>query len=75
MIESFEVSVPDASTDDFPERLARTRWPDDLANEQWRDVGTFIASQLGHAHPHRIADVHLTTTGSLDFMVASARTT
>ena len=36
MIEPFRIHVPDAELDDLRERLARTRWPDDLANEDWR---------------------------------------
>lgn len=34
--ERFTVSIPDAVLDDLKARLRRTRWPDDLSNEDWR---------------------------------------
>ena len=34
--ERFTVEVPDAQLADLRERLARTRWPHDLENEDWR---------------------------------------
>src|SRR4051812_12940691 len=34
--ERFVVDVPDAELKDLDDRLARTRWPLDLENEDWR---------------------------------------
>lgn len=34
--ERFTVDVPDSQLLDLRERLARTRWPHDLENEDWR---------------------------------------
>lgn len=36
MIEPFVVDVSRPVLDDLQERLARTRWPDDFANDDWR---------------------------------------
>jgi microsomal epoxide hydrolase len=38
-IEPFEIQVPDAVLDDLRERLARTRWPDQIEGAGW-DYGT-----------------------------------
>jgi epoxide hydrolase len=38
-LRSFRVEVPDAVLDDLRERLARTRWPDQIATTPW-DYGT-----------------------------------
>ena len=35
-IQPFSIAVPLAVLDDLDERLARTRWTDDFANEDWR---------------------------------------
>lgn len=35
-IEPFRIAVPQAVLDDLRERLVRTRWPDDFANDDWR---------------------------------------
>lgn len=35
-IEPFSIAVPQAVLDDLGERLARTRWTDDFANDDWR---------------------------------------
>ena len=35
-VEPFAVSVPEAVLDDLQERLARTRWPLDVGNADWR---------------------------------------
>ena len=35
-IEPFEVAVPQQTLDDLAERLARTRWPLDVGNDDWR---------------------------------------
>ena len=35
-VEPFEVAVPQATLDDLGERLARTRWPIDIGNADWR---------------------------------------
>lgn len=35
-IETFRVDIPDTVLVDLRERLARTRWPDDFANEAWQ---------------------------------------
>jgi len=34
--EPFEIAIPDEELQDLRDRLARTRWADDLANEDWR---------------------------------------
>jgi pimeloyl-ACP methyl ester carboxylesterase len=34
-VEPFEIAVSDATLEDLQERLARTRWPIDPANDQW----------------------------------------
>ena len=34
-IEPFEIRVPDAVLDDLRERLARTRWPDQIPGSGW----------------------------------------
>lgn len=34
--EPFEIAIPDADLQDLRDRLARTRWADDVANEDWR---------------------------------------
>ena len=34
-IEAFRVDVSDDALTDLQDRLARTRWPGDFANEQW----------------------------------------
>ena len=36
MIESFSIAVAQSVLDDLDQRLARTRWPDDFANDDWR---------------------------------------
>jgi pimeloyl-ACP methyl ester carboxylesterase len=41
-IRPFEVRVTDEIRDDLRERLARTRWPDEVANEGW-EYGTNVA--------------------------------
>ena len=38
-IEPFDVQVPDAVLDDLRDRLARTRWPDQIEGAGW-DYGT-----------------------------------
>jgi pimeloyl-ACP methyl ester carboxylesterase len=35
-IEPFRIQIPDSTLEDLRARLARTRWPDDYANEQWQ---------------------------------------
>lgn len=35
-VEPFRVSVPDVTLDDLKERLARTRWPDEVRGAGWR---------------------------------------
>ena len=40
--EPFVISVPDATLTDLRERLARTRWPEELDNESWQ-YGTNLA--------------------------------
>ena len=40
--EPFVISVPDATLMDLRERLARTRWPEELDNESWQ-YGTNLA--------------------------------
>ena len=35
MIEKFDVRVPEAVLDDLKERLARTRWPDQMDGVGW----------------------------------------
>lgn len=35
-IEPFKVEVPESTLTDLRERLARTRWPDDFANDRWQ---------------------------------------
>ena len=34
-VEPFRISAPTRALDDLVERLARTRWPDDFANDDW----------------------------------------
>jgi microsomal epoxide hydrolase len=41
-VEKFEIHVPDAELDDLRERLARTRWPDQIPGSGW-DYGTDLA--------------------------------
>jgi len=41
-IEPFEIHVPDAELDDLRQRLARTRWPDQIPGSGW-DYGTELA--------------------------------
>jgi pimeloyl-ACP methyl ester carboxylesterase len=36
MIEPFRIAIPDAVLEDLKARLARTRWPADFANDDWR---------------------------------------
>src|SRR5437764_8552732 len=38
-VEPFRIDVPDAVLDDLRERLARTRWPDQIPGSSW-DYGT-----------------------------------
>ncbi len=33
--ESFTIAVPDETLSDLCERLVKTRWAEDFANEQW----------------------------------------
>ena len=40
-IRPFRIDVPDAVLEDLRERLARTRWPDQIPNSAW-DYGTDI---------------------------------
>jgi microsomal epoxide hydrolase len=42
VVEPFEIRVPDAVLDDLRERLARTRWPDQIPGSGW-DYGTDLA--------------------------------
>jgi hypothetical protein len=35
MIQNFQIDIPQSVLDDLRERLVRTRWPDDFANEDW----------------------------------------
>ena len=42
VIEPFEIHVPDADLEDLRERLARTRWPDQIPGSAW-DYGTDLA--------------------------------
>ena len=37
--EPFQINVPDTTLQDLHDRLARTRWPHDFANDQW-EYGT-----------------------------------
>ncbi len=41
-VEPFTISVPDSELADVQERLARTRWPEDFANDGWQ-YGTNLA--------------------------------
>ncbi|MGH9228643.1 MAG: epoxide hydrolase family protein [Acidimicrobiales bacterium] len=36
-IQPFRIEVPDPDLDDLRERLARTRWPDELPGDEWDD--------------------------------------
>ena len=38
-IRSFTIAIPQATLDDLRERLARTRWPDEVEEAGW-DYGT-----------------------------------
>ena len=38
-IKPFKIKIPDAVLADLQERLARTRWPDEIADSEW-DYGT-----------------------------------
>ena len=38
-IQSFKIDIPQATLDDLRERLARTRWPDEVEGAGW-DYGT-----------------------------------
>ena len=58
-IRPFQIEVPQADLDELQERLARTRWPDELPG-----VGAGYGVQLGHlkdfhdhGHAHRRADL------------------
>ena len=49
-VEPFEVAVPEAVLEDLGERLARTRWPRDMGNGDWR-YGTergYLETLVGH---------------------------
>ena len=35
-VEPFRIAVPDATLTDLRERLSRTRWPEDFANDDWQ---------------------------------------
>ncbi|WP_405085399.1 epoxide hydrolase N-terminal domain-containing protein [Microbispora sp. NBC_01389] len=35
MIEPFRIDIPQADLDDLADRLARTRWPDEIAGAGW----------------------------------------
>src|SRR6202008_4597405 len=35
MIEPFRIAIPQEVLDDLHDRLARTRWPSDFANDAW----------------------------------------
>jgi epoxide hydrolase len=41
-IQPFYVDIPQATLDDLRERLARTRWPDEVEGAGW-DYGTNLA--------------------------------
>lgn len=45
-IRPFRVDVPQATLDDLRERLARTRWPDEVADAGW-DYGASLAYMRG----------------------------
>ena len=42
MIEPFTIDIPQADLDDLADRLARTRWPDELPDAGW-DYGIPLA--------------------------------
>lgn len=54
MIEPFAIHVPDAVLSDLHERLGRTRWAEDFANEDWRygANGAYLRD-LAHHWLHR----------------------
>jgi hypothetical protein len=41
--EPFVIAVPEDTLVDLRERLARTRWPDEIGNDNWQ-YGTNLAS-------------------------------
>lgn len=49
-IEAFRVDVSDDALTDLQDRLARTRWPGDFANEQWAygTQGTYLKELVEH---------------------------
>ena len=57
----FRVEVPDAVLDDLRDRLARTRWPDQIPNSAW-DYGTDLA-YLQDLCDHWQHDVRLACAG------------
>jgi hypothetical protein len=42
MIEPFRIAIPDDVLADLRDRIARTRWPDEIADSGW-DYGTNLA--------------------------------
>src|SRR5204863_360547 len=55
--EPFRIAVPDAVLADLRERLARTRFPDEIPGSGWT-YGTNLA-YLGARHAARVAGIHL----------------
>ncbi len=41
-VQSFTIAIPQATLDDVRERLAHTRWPDEIEGAGW-DYGTNLA--------------------------------
>jgi pimeloyl-ACP methyl ester carboxylesterase len=50
MIEPFKIDVPDTVLDDLRERLARTRWAEDFANDDWGygTNGAYLRELVGY---------------------------
>ncbi|TFG96339.1 MAG: epoxide hydrolase, partial [Myxococcales bacterium] len=48
--EPFRIEIPEAELDDLRERLRRTRWAPDFANEDWRygTQGSYLRELVGY---------------------------
>ncbi|WP_371782896.1 epoxide hydrolase N-terminal domain-containing protein [Streptosporangium subroseum] len=59
MIKPFRIDIPQADLDDLTDRLARTRWPDELPDAQW-DYGIPPARVKEPAEHRRASSARLT---------------
>src|SRR5215207_10953332 len=75
-IKPFKIDIPQADLDDLGQRLARTRWIDELPAVAWaelmkrlgyqrygahgNDVGSLVSPELGRIDGEHVAGVHVT---------------